>query len=714
MPSIGRVAKERYLEYCKCAGFEPREGIIRLFEAIDEVVDSGGLVVARMPTGYGKTMSTIFLATAVKVVGIEEGVARVIHVLPMRSLVRDALNRALRLVSSRGGYSEEVRLCEKGLHKESYCKGLHAGETKGCSHIFRPLGPDDISYQASIYESEASKDQLFLSTLVYTTLDSYILNFTKITPLRSRYASYQAARAAIYRSITIFDEAHLFTEADAVKAYTALITVARSLVEARLPVVFVTATASDSLITKIATDIGVDRSRCIAVSVEEKMGREEVATCKTITVSDSIKEPAIATYIIDDVSSEEDIYARVVDKVRSLLEKRREGWEAPKILIVRNTVSRAIATYHRLIQELRDLLNNTTPVLIHGRLTHGDRKSAEDKLRESNIIVSTQVVEAGVDLDVDVLITDPAPLAQLIQRVGRVCRHGGSGRKCEVYIVYPKSRDLLHKLIEGVYDEELTENSLKAIERTKKMFGSISWRKSSRYDDRSYLKLLNEVYGHDYTSKLGIDSDVKEALEEIDLVVTLHRKDAERINEELCSFVRDSVEVPLIVVPGIGERSIRDVEEELNNKLNNCIKMCIGLEGKYSSSKCVAYCEREVIIHNTVNVSHAYLYSMCKKLGRPTDIIRYALVLVVERGRVAEPRLLLLDVESDMEKILKAKDSTQLCREFYRLERRVLRSAISKINDFEDDTSASISFLGLAIPASLYRDGYGLITDFEV
>jgi len=712
VPSIGRVAKERYLEYCKCAGFEPREGIIRLFEAIDEVVDSGGLVVARMPTGYGKTMSTIFLATAIKVVGIEEGIARVIHVLPMRSLVRDALNRALRLVGFRGGYSEEAQLCEKGLYKESYCKDAHADEAEGCSHIFRPLGPDDISYQASIYESEASKDQLFLSTLVYTTLDSYILNFTKITPLRSRYASYQVARAAIYRSITIFDEAHLFTEADAVKAYTALITVAKSLVEARLPVVFVTATASDSLIAKIATDVGVDRSRCIAVSVEEKMG-EEVATCRTIIVSDSIKEPAIVTYIIDDVSSEEDVYARVVEKVRSLLEKRKEGWEAPRILIVRNTVSRAIATYHRLVQELRDLLDNATPVLIHGRLAHGDRKCAEDKLRESNIIVSTQVVEAGVDLDVDVLITDPAPLAQLIQRVGRVCRHGDSGRRCEVYIIYPKSGDLLYKLVEGVYDEGLTESSLKAIERAKKVFGFISWRKSSRYDDRSYLKLLNEVYGHDYTFKLVIDNDVKEALEKIDLVITLHRKNAERINEELCSFIRDSVEVPLIVVPGIGERSIRDVEEELNSRLNNCIKMCIGLEGKHGS-KCIAHCEREIIIHNTINVSHAYLYSMWKKLGRSTDIIRYALVLAVERGRVAEPRLLLLDIESDMEKILKARDSTQLCREFYRLERRVLRSVINKINDFEDDVSASISFLGLAIPASLYRDGYGLATDLEV
>jgi CRISPR-associated endonuclease/helicase Cas3 len=713
MPGIGRVAKERYLEYCKCAGFEPREGIVKLFEAIDEVVDSGGIVIARMPTGYGKTMSTVFLATAVKVVGIEEGVARVIHVLPMRSLVRDALNRALRLVGSRGGYGEEARLREKCLHKESCCKDVHVGEAEGCGHVFRPLGPSDIAYQASIYESEASKDQLFLSTLVYTTLDSYILNFTKITPLRSRYASYQAARAAIYRSITVFDEAHLFTEVDATKAYTALITVARSLVEARLPVVFVTATASDSLITKIATDIGVDRSRCVAVSVEEKREGEEVAMCRTIIVSDPVKEPTIATHIIDDIGSEEDVYARVADKVKSLLRKREEGWRVPRILIVRNTVSRAIATYHRLVQELRDLLSSTAPVLIHGRLTHGDRKSAEESLRESNIIVSTQVIEAGVDLDVDVLITDPAPLAQLIQRVGRVCRHGDSGRKCEAHIVYPKSRDLLHKLVEGVYDEGLTESSLGAIERVKKVFGYISWRKSSRYDDRSYLKLLNEVYGHDYTSKLSIDNDVREALENIDLVITLHRKDAERISEELCSFVRDSVEVPLIVVPGIGERSMRDVKEELNNRFSECIKMCTGSEDKYSS-KCVAHCEREVIIHNTVNVSHTYLYSMYKKLERPAGIIRYALVLAVERGRVVKPRLLLLDMESDVEKILSAKDSTHLCREFYRLERRVLRNAISKINDFEDDASASVSFLGLAIPASLYRSGYGLATDFEV
>src|SRR5690606_25909861 len=45
----------------------------------------------------------------------------------------------------------------------------------------------------------------------------------------------------------------------------------------------------------------------------------------------------------------------------------------------------------------------------------------------SRIIVATQVIEAGVDLCANLLVTEVCPWPSLVQRLGRLARRGGSG-----------------------------------------------------------------------------------------------------------------------------------------------------------------------------------------------------------------------------------------------------------------------------------------------
>jgi hypothetical protein len=97
-------------------------------------------------------------------------------------------------------------------------------------------------------------------------------------------------------------------------------------------------------------------------------------------------------------------------------------------LVVVNTIRRACDLHREITKLTRDRAANLLPVLIHSRFRPGDRKERLAELLASKdrkaIVVSTQVVEAGVDVSAQVLFTEIAPWASLVQRFGRCNRRG--------------------------------------------------------------------------------------------------------------------------------------------------------------------------------------------------------------------------------------------------------------------------------------------------
>jgi CRISPR-associated endonuclease/helicase Cas3 len=98
-----------------------------------------------------------------------------------------------------------------------------------------------------------------------------------------------------------------------------------------------------------------------------------------------------------------------------------------RTLIVLNTVAEAQKTYDELGKASRG--DGPRAVLLHSRFRPGDRQrhmeSAFGELTGSGtIVVSTQVIEAGVDLSSKTLITAIAPFSSIVQRVGRCNREG--------------------------------------------------------------------------------------------------------------------------------------------------------------------------------------------------------------------------------------------------------------------------------------------------
>ncbi|MGJ5819870.1 type I-G CRISPR-associated helicase/endonuclease Cas3g [Paludibaculum fermentans] len=101
-------------------------------------------------------------------------------------------------------------------------------------------------------------------------------------------------------------------------------------------------------------------------------------------------------------------------------------------LVVCNTVDRAIAVYDALKQAGR----TQQLELVHSRFRAAERRRWRQQFltREACnptsdlIIVSTQVVEAGVDISAGSLFTELAPWSSLVQRFGRCARYGGFGQ----------------------------------------------------------------------------------------------------------------------------------------------------------------------------------------------------------------------------------------------------------------------------------------------
>jgi len=136
-------------------------------------------------------------------------------------------------------------------------------------------------------------------------------------------------------------------------------------------------------------------------------------------------------------------------------------------LVVCNTVDRAIKTFKEAKEALPGKYLEGKLELIHSRFRPQERKrwraeflnrAACEQGDADRIIVATQVIEAGVDISANCLITELAPWPSLVQRFGRCARYGGSGR----VLVVKRGEDEKTALPYAI--EEL-ENAWKALER---------------------------------------------------------------------------------------------------------------------------------------------------------------------------------------------------------------------------------------------------------
>lgn len=165
-------------------------------------------------------------------------------------------------------------------------------------------------------------------------------------------------------------------------------------------------------------------------------------------------------------------------------------YDKNKVLVICNTVKEA----QRIYKELDDLgIENLN--LLHSNFIKKHRKKKEDKIlkmghkdsKEYGIWVTTQIVEASLDIDFDLLITELSDLNGLFQRMGRCYRNRScsqEGYNCYVYdggdkqcsgIRYVIDKDIFKfskealKDIDGLLKEEEKMNMVKSLYTTENL-----------------------------------------------------------------------------------------------------------------------------------------------------------------------------------------------------------------------------------------------------
>lgn len=264
----------------------------------------------------------------------------------------------------------------------------------------------------TIQTGESPDDPLFEGHVIFCTVDQMLASFLNIPyGLPKRLDNINAG--AMIGSTLIFDEFHLYPRDQMMLTVLALLKMLKGLSR----FILMSATFSPVFLKEIARVLGAD------------MIADEPGTPLAASRFGDIK--ALTTRKRTFYAEEGSLTAGAV--------RARIG-NAQGVLCICNTVDRAQQLYQALCHELGGSVECR---LLHSRFYQEDRRAIEsfvlERLKEQSarqvILVATQVVEVGLDITSEVLLTECAPAASLIQRAGRCARRAGeTGR---VYVFQP-------------------------------------------------------------------------------------------------------------------------------------------------------------------------------------------------------------------------------------------------------------------------------------
>ena len=221
-----------------------------------------------------------------------------------------------------------------------------------------------------------------------------------------------------------------------------------------------------------------------------------------------------------------------------LLEKICEAASDKNTLVVVNTIKKAQELFTKLRDKFSCFCLNGYMYDDHKRATIeavrcAVNKSKVDPLASKILLISTQSIEAGVDLDFDVGFREVSPISSIIQTAGRVNRHFGATRG-ELY-VFPEISKFTNLIYGDLY----------------KVSGAILGDLKQKEVRESEILEISNLYFQKISNQLE-NLHIKSEIEKLEF---------ENINQKIEEIMNDNYKQTIIIEPE--ENFIKDFEAKI-------------------------------------------------------------------------------------------------------------------------------------------------------
>lgn len=382
------------LFYKSITGFDPYGYQLK----VSELLLSGKNVILNVPTGAGKTWASIIPFLHAEQTKLVDFPQKMIYSLPLRTLANSI-------------YSDVTKvLKEKTI----------------------------IEDKVSIHTGECKNDKHFEGDIIFSTIDQTLSNFLCFPlSLSKRQANINAG--ALIGSYLVFDEFHLLDPKLSMATTIGMLKTLKNLCRFCI----MTATLSEKYIRKL----------------------EEAVNAEVVSINDFPEDAAIINSLKVPEGREAKKTLIVKDEIinaQTILKRHKK-----KTIVICNRVEKAQQLFNDIVtsdltgfSNLSDL-ERSNIICLHSRFFDDDRKKKEEDLKQlfgrknnekSAILISTQVIEAGMDISCDTMHVEISPINSFLQRAGRCARWENQYGEIFVYDIWKMEK--CEKLEIETTDEE--------------------------------------------------------------------------------------------------------------------------------------------------------------------------------------------------------------------------------------------------------------------
>lgn len=253
----------------------------------------------------------------------------------------------------------------------------------------------------------------------------------------------------------------------------------------------------------------------------------------------------------------------IEDSMDNHLETILEQGTQEKVLIIVNTVKDVVAMYEKLEEVSGCLGKEVQMQLLHSMYIAKDRSRLEEQIKDfdknesKGIWITTQLVEASLDIDFDKLHTQISTLDSLFQRLGRCNRKGLKNIDLPNIMIYTEEVSG----IGTIYDQEIVDKGLEILKKQLKITPCL------KEDDK--VQMVRELYSKESLKGSDFYKKFKDALQILDSMTPakLKSKEAQQILRDINSITI----IPRSIYDSIYDELIepyRDTEQLLQEAYN--------------------------------------------------------------------------------------------------------------------------------------------------